>query len=221
MALVVVLPCKPATMNRVLCTHCVCGAGVAPIVNPASSLYDGDAFRTRHLLFDAEDPQATNPSGLPYAFRPLPFPGFPEGYTMWFDMGLPQPITQHRLQYLRDASFFSPRRADTATLQFAGIDVQRSTLALARLRLRWDDGGTIQASVTVVGMPLTTTAASAWVRSLPPPHPSARGSAPASYQGDRGATEPARPSPSALCKVEPHSLSDNPRFSKASMRVSG
>lgn len=155
---------RPARSHRAACTARVCGAGVSPVVNPASTLYNGEAFRTRHLLFDAEDPQATDPSGFPYAFRPLPFPGFPEGYTIWFDMGLPQQITQHRLQYLRDASFFSPRRAETATLQFAGIDVQRSTVALARLRLLWDDGGTIKASVTVVGMPLTTASTSAWVR---------------------------------------------------------
>eukprot|EP00892_Ulva_mutabilis_P005892 jgi/Ulvmu1/3675/UM017_0089.1 len=136
--------------------------GIAPMVNPASSLYSDEAFRTKHLLFDPHDPQATNPAGLPYAFRPLPFPGFPTGYVLWFDMSLPQAITQHRLQYLKDAGFFSARRAATATLQFAGIDVQRSTVAFARLQLRWDDGGTIMGTVTIVGMPLTTVAASAW-----------------------------------------------------------
>lgn len=140
------------------------------MINPASSLYNDEAFRTKHLIFDAADPQATNPSGLPYAFRPLPFPGFPAGYALWFDMGLPHAITQHRLQYLKDGGFFSSRRAATATLQFAGIDVQRSTVVLVRLQLRWDDGGTIMGSIAVVGMPLTTVATSAWVRAPPEYH---------------------------------------------------
>lgn len=162
------------------CASCVCApehsaqcgrtarrqgcAGIAPMVNPASSLYNDEAYRTKHLIFDPADPQATNPSGLPYAFRPLPIAGFPLGYALWFDMGLPQSITQHRLQYLKDGGFFSARRAATATLQFAGIDVQRSTVVLVRVQLQWDDGGTILGTTTIVGMPLTTTATSPWVR---------------------------------------------------------
>ena len=45
-------------------------AGIAPQVNPTSELYNDEAFRTRHLLFDLTSKATTDPSGNPYAFKP-------------------------------------------------------------------------------------------------------------------------------------------------------
>lgn len=146
-------------------------AGISPLVNPASELYNEEVFRTKHLHFDLSSREATDPSGLPFAFLPERLPGFPVGYPVWFDMGLPMDVSNHRLTYLKDAGFFSPQRASRATLQFVGVDVARATLVFTRLLLRWTPGGAITGTVTVTGMPLPRVSASFWVRNpfLSPP----------------------------------------------------
>ena len=69
-------------------------------------------------------------------------------------MSLPEASTNHRLQYLRDAGFFSARRAEKAALQFVGADLARETLAFTRLSMRWAPGGSLTADVSITGMPL-------------------------------------------------------------------
>jgi hypothetical protein len=144
-------------MKRVL-------AGIAPVINPASVLYNEEVFRTRHLHFDLASVDGADPSGNPYAFTAETLPGFPSGYPIWFDMSLPKNVSEHRLAYLRDAGFFSSRRASRASIQFVGVDVARSTLAFARMQLDWKSGRVIHGEVLVSGMPLPATSDSFWVR---------------------------------------------------------
>ena len=140
--------------------------GISPLVNPQSTLYSQEVFRTKHLHFDLSSPASTDPSGEPFAFVPKPLPGLPLGYFVWFDMGLPLPVTQHRLEYLKDSGFFSGRRADRAQMQFLGIDAARQTLVFTRLTIEWKKGGSIRADVTITGMPMAKTADTFWVSNL-------------------------------------------------------
>jgi hypothetical protein len=135
-------------------------------VNPASEIYNEKTFRTQNVLFDLASPNTTDPSGHPYAFQSISLPGLPEGYLAWFDVGLQEGSTQHRLAYLRDAGFFSARRAQNAVLQFPGVDVAHQTLVFTRVTLRWAQGGSLKAGVAIVGMPLPPPSKTLTVRQL-------------------------------------------------------
>jgi hypothetical protein len=136
-------------------------AGVVPLMNPSSDLFNSDVFQHKDLFFNLSTSKV-DARGLPYAFHPELVPGKKLGFMVWLPMDQPEAVLQNRLQYLKDASFLGSSSQEL-TLEFAAVDVARSALAYVKLQFSWHDGGSIDGVVKISGMPIATLASSIWV----------------------------------------------------------